>query len=451
MKQRDLITGNELKGMLLFSLPLILGNLLQQLYNVVDTLVVGRFIGSEALAAVGSSYTIMVFITSINLGLCMGSGVVFALFFGGKQMDDMKTSMVNAFFFIGALSLLLNILAYVFLDPMLRVLNIQPEAYEYTKTYLLWVFSGIMFTFIYNFFSETLRAIGNSMIPLLFLGVAAITNLVLDIIFVVPLQMGVAGAAIATVISQALSAVYITVYFIIKAPNLRPEKKHYKYSKPHLKRIIGNSTLTGIQQSVMNFGLLLLQSLVNSFGVAAMAAFAAAVKIDALAYMPAQDFGNAFSTYTAQNYGAGKKDRIKKGLNVATLMSFIFCIVISAFVFIFAKQLMMIFVKPEETEIIKIGMNYLRIEGAAYFLIGWLFLLYGFYRGLENPLMSIILTITSLGTKVALAYTLSPIFGTTGIWVAIPLGWLLADIVGYGYYFINKKRIMSNIDLYNRN
>ena len=209
-----------------------------------------------------------------------------------------------------------------------------------------------------------------------------------------------------------------------------------KWNGPVLKEIIHLSSLTCIQQSVMNFGILMVQGLVNSFGPVVMAAFSAAVKIDSFAYMPVQDFGNAFSTFVAQNYGAGKTERIKKGVQSAVRTSFLFSAAVSAAVFVSARQLMMIFVKPDETEILQVGMDYLRIEGSFYCLIGFLFLLYGYFRAVARPGISLVLTVISLGTRVALAYALSavPAIGVNGIWAAVPIGWLLADVAGYIYY-----------------
>ena len=198
--------------------------------------------------------------------------------------------------------------------------------------------------------------------------------------------------------------------------------------------------LTCAQQSVMNFGILMVQGLINSFGITVMAAFAAAVKIDSFAYMPVQDFGNAFSTFIAQNFGARQPERIRYGIRSAILTTTVFCIFISVSVFLFARPLMLLFVQPHETEIISIGVQYLRIEGAFYCGIGCLFLLYGFYRAVRKPLMSVILTLISLGTRVILAYILAsiPAIGVTGIWWSIPTGWFLADLIGLFYYHHTK-------------
>ena len=434
--QRSLTEGGIAKSLIIFSLPMILGNLLQQLYNVADTLIVGQTIGTTALSAVGSSYSLMTLLTSVILGLCMGSGVVFAQFYGAKREDDMKSSIFNACIFILLVSAVINILAFLLLDQFIIWLNIPEQAVEYTREYLQVIFVGITFVSSYNFFACILRSVGNTVVPLIFLAVSAITNIVLDIVFIVSFHMGVAGAAWATVIAQALSAICVAVYFFAKEKQLCPQRQHLHLSRRLLGFVINNSTLTAIQQSIMNLGILMVQGLVNSFGFSVSAAFAAVVKIDAFAYMPAQDFGNAFSTYIAQNYGAGKPDRIRKGIWTAAKLSTVFCAVASLFVCLLARPLMLLFVKPEEVEVINIGIQYLHIEGACYVGIGILFLLYGLYRGLARSSMSIVLTVISLGTRVALAYTLSaiPAIGMVGIWWSVPIGWLLADVTGIVYY-----------------
>ena len=307
--KRDLTQGSIPRGLLGFALPLILGNLLQQLYNLADTWVVGQFIGEGALAAVGSSYTLMTFLTSILLGLCMGSSVYFSIQFGRQDPDKLRSGIFQAFLLIGAITLVLNALVYALVDPILLLLQIPPEVTGLTKTYLLWVFAGIVATFLYNFFANLLRAVGNSVTPLLFLGISVVLNIGLDLLFVVPLQMGVQGAALATVISQYLAGLGLAGYTWKAFPALRVRREDRVWNKATLRQLLSLSGFTCLQQSVMNFGILMVQGLVNSFGTTVMAAFAVAVKIDTLAYMPVQDFGNAFSTFIAQNYGAGRQPR----------------------------------------------------------------------------------------------------------------------------------------------
>ncbi|WP_312640566.1 MATE family efflux transporter [Hydrogenoanaerobacterium sp.] len=440
---KDLTTGAPSKVIAAFAIPMVIGNLFQQLYNVVDSIVVGRFVGTEALAAVGSSFTLMVFLTSILLGLCMGASVVFSQFFGAKNFEDLKSSISTSFIFIGVTSLVLSVLSIVFVDGIITLMNVPAELVEDTKSYLLIIFSGIFFTFLYNWAAGLLRALGNSKIPLYFLILAALTNVVLDLVFVINFQMGIEGAAIATVIAQLLSAVLCLIYCIKKIDFLSFKLREITFSKRIFRLTASYSLLTSVQQSVMNFGILMIQGLVNSFGATTMAAFAAAVKIDSFAYMPVQDFGNAFATYIAQNKGAQKQQRIREGIKVSILLITVFCLVISALVWLFSDQLMLIFVRPTETAVIAIGGHYLRVVSAFYCLIGYLFLFYGLYRGLGNVTMSIVLSVISLGTRVTLAYALVPFLKLDGIWWAIPIGWAFADIVGTVYY----KKVQSKIPL----
>ena len=435
----DLTEGKISRSLLLFALPMMAGNLLQQFYNIADTLIVGRVLGSNALAAVGSAYTLMTFLTSIFLGLSMGSGALFSIYKGKNDQDSLRSAIVHAFALIMAVTVLLNVLVYIGIDLILHFLRVPDEVWDGMKAYLLVIFAGIIATSLYNYFSCLLRALGNSTIPLVFLAVSAVLNIGLDLLFVAVLPWGIRGAALATVIAQYVSGIGITLYVLLKCRDLLPSREDLQFNRQILGEIGNLSSMTCVQQSVMNFGILMVQGLVNSFGPVVMAAFAAAVKIDTFAYLPVQDFGNAYSTFIAQNYGAGKKERIRKGTKESFLISFLFCIVISAVVCIFAAPLMRIFVSAKETTVIASGVRYLRIEGAFYCGIGCLFLLYGYYRAVKKPGMSVILTVISLGTRVALAYILSAYIGETGIWMAIPIGWVLADITGLVYMKFHEK------------
>ena len=440
----DLTKGSVVKSMLLFAIPMILGDLLQQCYNIADTLIVGQFLGRDALAAVGSAFTLMTFLTSIILGLCMGSGALFSMRFGQRDEKALRENLCASFFFIAFVTVLLNVLAFVCLDGLRTFLRVPAEVWGDMREYLFVIFMGIPAVFLYNYFASFLRAIGNSIIPLIFLAVSAVLNIALDLWFVIGLHRGVAGAAEATVIAQYLSGVGIAGYTLMRFSQVRSIWKFRCLRKERIREIVSFSTLTCVQQSVMNLGILMVQGLVNSFGAVVMAAFAAAVKIDAFAYMPVQDFGNAFSTFIAQNYGVKERARIRAGLKSAVCISMAFCIVISILVCVFARPLMAIFVDTGETDIIQEGVRYLRIEGAFYCGIGCLFLLYGLYRALGKPGMSVVLTVISLGTRVVLAYLLSavPAIGVIGIWWSVPIGWALADLTGLLYYKAQRKTLL---------
>ena len=440
---RDLTKGNITKTIILFVLPMMAGNLLQQFYNIADTLIVGRFLGSNALAAVGSAYTLMTFLTSILLGLSMGAGALFSIYQGQGDTQRLKAAVLHAFGLIFVIAAVLNVGVYLFIDPIMAFLHVPKQVYPLMRDYLWIIFAGVGAAFLYNFFAGLLRAMGNSSVPLIFLSISACLNIGLDLLFVLVFGWGVKGAAGATVIAQYAAGLGITLYTFIRYKNFLPSRTDLRWNGHILREICSLSILTCVQQSVMNFGILMVQGLVNSFGPVIMAAFAAAVKIDSFAYMPVQDFGNAFSTFVAQNYGAGKEERIRIGIKKSVQLTLLFCIFVSAVVVLFARPLMLLFVQPQETEILAEGVKYLRIVALFYWGIGCLFLLYGFYRAVKRPGMSVVLTVISLGMRVLLAYLLSAFVGVTGIWAAIPVGWILADVTGLVYYRCHKKDLMK--------
>lgn len=441
-RSRDLTKGNITKGLWGFALPLMLGNVLQQLYNLVDTWVVGRYIGDNALAAVGSSYTLMTFLTSIIIGLCLGSSSFISMAYGRKDTDSLRNGIFVSMSIIGILTLIIMAVFYIALDGIIVLLQVPDEIMADMHEYLFYVFMGFIAVYMYNYVSNVLRGIGNSLIPLIFLAVSVVLNIFLDIYLVAVLSMGIKGAAVATVISQYVSGIGILIYYYISYREYRLKKCDIRFQRDNIRDILSLSGFTCLQQSVMNFGILCVQGIVNSFGATIMAAFAVAVKIDTIAYMPVQDFGNAFSVFVAQNFGAGLKERIKQGIKQSAISVVVFCAFISSIVVITAPWLMGIFVDSSSTEVISIGVQYLRVEGTFYIGIGILFMLYGYYRAVNKPLMSVVLTIISLGTRVALAYVLSavPAIGVVGIWAAIPIGWFLADLFGVVWYLVKENQ-----------
>ena len=438
--KNDLTEGPVIKTMIRFAVPMILGDLLQQCYNIADTIIVGRFLGADA---VGSSFSLMTFLTSILLGLAMGSGTVFSIRYGEKDRNGLKEGILASFVLLGIVTVILNAAVFAGTDWIIWFLRTPADLTDLMKDYLTVIFSGLAGIFLYNFFASLLRSLGNSIVPLAFLAVSACLNIVLDLWFVAGLNRGVAGAAEATVISQYVSGIGIALYTKIKFPHLLKIDGHVRLRISRVKEITSFSALTCLQQSIMNLGILAVQGLVNSYGTTVMAAFAAAVKIDAFAYLPVQDFGNAFSIFIAQNFGARKTERIRKGVRTAAAVSMTFGALLSLCVFLLAEPLMTLFIDSGETAVISEGVRYLHIEGAFYYMIGLLFLLYGLYRALGKPGMSVVLTVVSLGVRVALAYALSaaPFIGTTGIWWSVPIGWFLADALGVGYYIIKRKAL----------
>ena len=441
-----LTQGPVMRTMLRFAVPMILGDLLQQCYNIADTLIVGRYLGENALAAVGSAFSLMTFLTSILLGLAMGSGTVFSIRFGQRDELGLKEGILASFVLLAGVTVVLNAAVFAAADWIILALRTPAELVGMMHDYLIVIFAGLIGIFLYNFFAALLRSLGNSTVPLAFLAVSAALNIALDLLFVAVLDRGVAGAAQATVIAQYVSGIGIALYTRLRFPDLLRRDPRVRLRAGRLREITGFSALTCLQQSIMNLGILAVQGLVNSFGTTVMAAFAAGVKIDAFAYLPVQDFGNAFSIFISQNYGAGRTDRIQKGIRVAFATSVCFGAVSSAVIWLLAGPLVGLFLQdPAAGAVVAEGVRYLHIEGAFYALIGVLFLLYGLYRALGRPGMSVVLTVISLGLRVALAYTLAalPGVGVVGIWWSVPIGWVLADAFGIGYYWWHRRTLTA--------
>ena len=445
MRRKDLTVGPVFSTMCFFALPMICGNLMQQGYNIVDTWVVGRYIGPDALAAVGSAFALMTFLTSVLLGLCMGSGVVFSLCFGGQDEERLERGICSAFLLACAIAAVLTGGSLICVDAIIRWMNIPLEIVDITRNYLILVFWGIPAIALYNFFGAYLKVLGNSVVPLVFLGIATVVNIVLDLVLVVVYPFGTAGAAAATVIAQYISGFGIALYTFVMDAKMRQTFRHFKIRKSSLKEITSYSLLTCMQQSVMNLGILMVQGLVNSFGTIVMAAFAAGVKIDAFAYMPVQEYGNAFSTFIAQNMGAGRTERVKQGFRYGVMTSVSYCALVALILWFLAKPLILIFIDAGEAAIVAEGIRYLHTVGPFYWGIGCLFLLYGLYRAIGKPAVSVVLTVISLGTRVALSYFLSgiPEIGVTGIWWSIPIGWVLADLTGFLCYYKCKSTLLA--------
>lgn len=443
----DMRKGKPTKLILKFALPMLVGNIFQQLYNMVDSIVVGRFVGKNALAAVGTSFSLINFITLLIIGLCIGSSIVISQYYGAEDYRRLKRVISTSSIFILIITIILTVTTLLFAKPLLILIKTPVEILEDSTLYIKITFSGLIFVSLYNAMASLLRAIGDSKTPLYFLIVACILNIILDLVFVINFKMGVAGVAYATVIAQAVASVLSLIYAFSKVPMLKMKRDEFTFDKGLFPIIAKYSVLSSMQQSIMAIGMVGVQGLVNTFGADVIAAYTAAVKVDSLAYLPVQDFGNAFSTYVAQNVGAGETERVKKGVSSAIKIIIVFCIILSIIITTFSGYFMKIFVDPSEVMVIQTGVEYLSVVGLFYMLIGFLFMFYGFFRGVGNLNMSIILTIISLGTRVLMAYFLSSIsfIGAKGIWWSIPIGWILADITGFIVY--RKGKWQKNIGM----
>lgn len=440
IKKQDLLNGPVFRSLLLFSLPMALGNLLQQSYNIADTWIVGRWIGPEALAAVGSAFALMTFLTSIQIGLCMGSSVVFSMAYGAQDKNRLKEAFCASVLITGMVSLFLCAGSYFLLQPICRWLNIPYGVDQLFLQYMKIILAGIPAVGLYNFFACAQKARGDSSSPVLFLALSVVLNIGLDFWMITALGWQVQGAALATLISQWISGIGMMVYALGHDSDLKQVFVHFYCTASSLKEVLSYSFLTCLQQSVMNLGILIVQGIVNRFGAVTMAAFAAANKIDAFAYMPAQEYGNAFSTFIAQNYGAGKNERVKEGLKSAVLTSGGYCLFVSLILWFFSESLIGIFVDHTQQAILAEGIRILHIIGPFYCCIGILFLFYGYFRAVGQPFISVVLTIFSLGTRIILSLVLSAgPMKASGIWWAVPTGWILADTMGFIFLKYHQK------------
>jgi len=438
----DMTKGNPSRIILTFFIPLFIGDLFQQLYSIIDAIIIGKFVGTVAFAAVGSSGAVIVFITSILLGLAMGASAIFSQLYGGKQYDELKKTISTALIFLFCVSVLIMVVTLVFLPQIISLYQMPKETAAYASDYLKYIFGGFVFVGMYNAFAFLLRAFGDSKTPLYFLVASCISNLILDLLFVVAFHMGTAGAAIATLLTQGFAAVSCGIYTVKRMRFLQFKRKEFVFSTVAFQNIAVYSVLTALQQSISSFGMMLIQGLVNTFGTTVMAAFAACSRIDSVANSPLQDLGNAFSTYTAQNKGAGETKRIREGFRVTSRIIIVLSAVISIVAFAFAPNLITLFVNKDATEVIAVGVGYLRIVSVFYVLLGFIVMFYGFFRGLGEIKISILMTVVSQGLRLLLAYSFAPIKGFSGVCWAIVIGWLLSDLLG----FIMYKKVMFQKD-----
>ena len=437
--------GTESTGKLLkkYAVPAIIAMTASSLYNMIDSIFIGHGVGALAISGLAVTFPLMNLSAAFGTLVGVGASTMLSVLLGQKNYEAANKVLGN----IASLNVIIGILfmgvSLIFLDPILYFFGASENTIVYAREYMQIILAGNAITHLYLGLNNAMRASGNPKLAMNLTITTVFLNVILAPLFIFSFKWGIRGAAAATVIAQGAAALGIVIYTYRKRPELKIRRNEIYLDRATLKEITEFSTLTCVQQSVMNLGILMVQGLVNSFGTVVMAAFAAAVKIDAFAYMPVQEFGNAFSTFVAQNFGARKRQRIRRGIRQALLITCLFSLAVSLLIFLFAEPLMLIFVKPDEVEILRIGAQYLRIEGAFYALIGILFLLYGYYRSVRMPGMSVILTVLSLGSRVALSYILAslPAVGVTGIWWSIPIGWFIADLVGIVYYKLSSARV----------
>lgn len=421
---KNLTEGRPLNLLFFFALPMVAGNLFQQLYNMVDTAVVGKFVGEDAVAAVGSSFPIVFLSVAVASGLSMGCTVVVSQLFGAGRIHEMKTTISTAIISLGVLGLLIMGLGTLLAGPLLQLLGTDPDIMADSRTYLQIYFGGAVFLFLYNTLNGIYNAQGDSKTPLIFLMISSLTNIVLDLLFVIRFGMGVAGVAWATLIAQGLCAVASLLVLLRRMRRMpcEPEKQGVKLPLFHMvavKRIAQIGLPSMLQQSLVSLSMMMMQGLVNSFGKVLVAGYTAATKIDSLAMLPNMNISNAMSSFTAQNIGAGKYERVKEGLKACLLMVAVFSLLITVIIFLFGNQLLSLFLDPGDASgAMGYGLAYMHTVSLFYILMGLLFVPNGMLRGAGDMAAFTFSSMANLFSRVGIAYALvylTPL-GANAIW-----------------------------------
>lgn len=430
---KDLTTGHEGRSIFLFAMPMFIGSLFQQLYNTADSIIVGRFIGKNAMAAVSGANPIMFLLASLLIGICLGFSILLSQFYGSKDTEKVVATIDTASIFVVLSSIVITILGLIFCGSILKFMNTPSIVFDQSKLYLTIIFAGIFFSAGYNFISSVLMGLGDSVTPLYFLIFASILNILLDLAFIVKLGMGVEGVAFATVISQGASFIISVIYLNKKHPLLKIKMKNLIYDNDIFKMGLKLGIPSGIQQMLFAFGNIALQTLVNNYGTSAMAAFGAGSKVETFIALPIMNLGSAVSTFVAQNIGAGEKERVKRGVKSSIKMALYMSLVISALIIIYRSNLILLF--NSDKDVVSIGSQYLLIIGPFFVFIGISFILSSAIKGAGDSMFAMLSSVFSLWlVRIPAAYILSKFFGVNGIWMGIPIGWIIGLIITYVYY-----------------
>lgn len=452
---RDLTQGSILKNLISFSIPLLLGNLLQALYNTVDSIWVGRFIGAKALGAVSVSFPIILILVSLVIGITMATTVLVSQYAGAKDEKMINKTINNSFLLLGILGIVVTLIGLTFSEEILKLMNTPEDILIYATDYLNIFFLGLIFMFGYNVVSSILRGLGDSKTPLKFLFISTILNLILDPIFILGVgsipAMGIKGAAFATLIAQVFSSI-LAFRYLVKNTNLFSFKNmSLKIDKELTSKILKIGLPSGVQQIVVSFGMLVMASIINSFGVETVAAFGAASRLDQFAIMPAMSMSLAVSTLTGQNIGAGRMKRVKEVYKWGSILTILLVTVITIIILMFPTLILKLF--TSDVGVLEVGTRYLRIAGFSYLPLSIMFITNGVLRGAGDTLPTMIFSITSLWIfRVPLAQMLSSInsLGSDGIWMAIVISSLVSLLMTQIYYYKGKWKTKSVINSANK-
>lgn len=424
----DMTEGSSSKQLITFAIPMVLENILLQLYNTTDAVILGKFVGKNALAAVGVANPIMSIAIFFIYGICIGASILMSQIFGAEKYETLKrevsTTLIAGIIFTEIVSIVCILLSRY----ILIIIGTPEEILNDAEIFLKIIFGGLVFLFLYNFCSSVLKAIGNSKAPLIILTISCVLNGVLSIVFVTVFKFGVAGSAIATIIAQAVSSILCIIYVYIKIPLIRLRPKELIIDKTLLRKTIQFGSVTALQQISLYVGKLLVQGAVNPFGTNAIAAYNSVTRVDAFVLAPGDSVAASVATYSAQNKGAKKWDRIIGGYKLGNTIITIYILVIAVVVFIGAEKIMHLFVPSYEKEVILLGAEYLRLMSVFYVLSGFCSIFQGFFRGIGKLRITFIATVMQISVRVALTYTLVPYLGISSVSYAVGAGWILMII-----------------------
>ena len=432
----DLTTGNETRAIVTFAIPMLIGNVFQQLYQMVDSIVVGQGVGKEALGAIGASVPIIFLMVSLIMGVTMGATIMLSQFYGARDTERLRRTMDTAYIFLFIASVIVSVAGFFLSTPILRAMQTPEEILPHASEYLRIMFIGMIFLFGYNTVGAVLRGLGDARRPLYFLIVASILNVVLDLLFVIGFGWGIAGAAWATVISQGVSFV-IGVAYMQRRPELRTTLGSMRFDRPLFRSMLRIGLPTGIQQSLVSFGFVALTRIVNPFGTDVVAGYTAATRLDSFAMLPAMNLSMAVSTFVGQNLGAGKPERVRRGYAAGMAMGGAISVVLTAVLIVFRDGLIGLF--STDPGVLRYGGEYLTIVTSFYVLFTAMFITGGVLRGAGDTMVQMVITLIALwGVRIPVAALLSGTMGTLGIWWSIPAGWSVGFALIFGYYLTGR-------------
>lgn len=440
---KDLTTGKESRLILNFALPMLLGNVFQQLYNIVDSIIVGNFIGKEALAAVGASFPIIFTLISLIIGIASGTTIVIAQYFGAKDFERVKRAIDTLYIFVFFASIFITIVGISFSEPIFRLLRLPEEILPQAKSYINVYMLGIIASFGFNGTSAILRGLGDSKTPMVFLIISTFFNIGFDLLFVLVFKWGIVGVAVATILAQGGAFLTAIIYLNRYHQIIQFSLTKLKFDRDIFRKSFRIGLPTGLQHTFVSLGMMAILGIVNTFGTNVIAAYSVAGRIDSIALLPAMNFSAALATFVGQNLGANKTERVKTGFHATLLMSSLIALFVTLVVLLFSRVFMGLF--TPDPDVIRIGREYLVVVSSFYLVISALFMTNGLMRGAGDTLIPMFITLFSLWIiRVPLAYLLSRSMDETGIWWSIPIGWSMGLIVSYSYYLTGrwKKKVI---------